>query len=231
MAPKSSESVEKPRKRSTRDRPAKAPLSEEAIVEATLAIIREKGTQAVSMRSVAKALDTGPSSLYVYFDGRTALLNAVAGHLASSAAYEKPSAKTWRKQLHAFIDRIYARMIAYPGLPQVDFARTDTPDVFLRGTEHLLAVLIAGGIKPKDAVWASETLQSMTVGAATGSTERGDAAPEEQRDLVRRALGALPVEEFPLLTQYGPQIFDADDLERLHFAVDAFVDGLRARSA
>jgi len=45
------------RPRSTRDRPAKAPLSEEAIVDAALAILRAEGLAAVSMRRVAAALD------------------------------------------------------------------------------------------------------------------------------------------------------------------------------
>src|SRR5919201_5400621 len=58
------------RPRSTRDRPAKAPLSEEAIVDAALAILKAQGLEAVTMRRDAAALDTGPGSLYVYVSGR-----------------------------------------------------------------------------------------------------------------------------------------------------------------
>jgi len=65
------------RPRSTRDRPAKAPLSEEAIVDAALAILKAEGLEAVSMRRVAAALDTGAGSLYVYVDGRDGLLEAM----------------------------------------------------------------------------------------------------------------------------------------------------------
>src|ERR1700743_968491 len=52
------------RSRSTRDRPAKAPLSEAAIVDAALAIARTDGLAAVTMRRVAAELDTGAAPPY-----------------------------------------------------------------------------------------------------------------------------------------------------------------------
>jgi len=58
------------RHRSTRDRPAKAPLSEDAVVDAALAILESEGLEAVTMRRVAAALDTGAASLYIYVSGR-----------------------------------------------------------------------------------------------------------------------------------------------------------------
>jgi AcrR family transcriptional regulator len=47
--------------RSRRDRPAKPALSREAIVDAGLAIVREEGIDALTMRRLAQALDTGPA--------------------------------------------------------------------------------------------------------------------------------------------------------------------------
>ena len=67
------------RHRSTRDRPAKAPLSEDAVVDAALAILQSDGLEAVTMRRVAAALDTGAASLYVYVSGREGLLPGDAG--------------------------------------------------------------------------------------------------------------------------------------------------------
>ena len=71
--------------RSTRDRPAKAPLSLEAIVDAAAAILRTEGLEALSMRRVAAALDTGAGSLYVYVPNRDGLL--VDDHHARSAQH------------------------------------------------------------------------------------------------------------------------------------------------
>src|SRR2546423_242341 len=71
--------------RSTRDRPAKAPLSRDAVIDAGLRILRAEGIDAVTMRRVASELDTGAASLYVYVENREDLLNqmfdAVVGEL------------------------------------------------------------------------------------------------------------------------------------------------------
>jgi len=57
-----------------RTRPAKAPLSQEAVVGAALALVDEAGCAAVTMRRVAQVLDTGPASLYVYVADRDELM-------------------------------------------------------------------------------------------------------------------------------------------------------------
>src|SRR4051794_14333618 len=62
-----------PAPRSRRERPAKPPLSREAIVAAALDIARTEGVEALSMRRVAQALDTGAASLYVYVADRREL--------------------------------------------------------------------------------------------------------------------------------------------------------------
>src|SRR6478735_10788948 len=59
---------------SRRDRPAKPPLTRRSILDASLALIRERGVEAVTLRDVAAAVNTGPASLYAYFHGRDVLL-------------------------------------------------------------------------------------------------------------------------------------------------------------
>lgn len=51
---------------SRRSRPAKEPLSKEIIVKTAYNLLKSEGTSGLSMRKIAKVLDTGPSSLYVY---------------------------------------------------------------------------------------------------------------------------------------------------------------------
>ena len=72
------------RHRSTRDRPAKPPLSEDAVVDAALAILQSDGLQAVTMRRVAAGLDTGAMSLYVYVSSRESLLQAMLDRVTAT---------------------------------------------------------------------------------------------------------------------------------------------------
>src|SRR6201999_3770487 len=93
------------RSRSTRARPAKAPLSEEVILDTAMRILREEGLDAVSMRRLATELDTGPASLYVYIRNRDDLLNALFDRVGGMVELEVPDPARWREQVHRLVDR------------------------------------------------------------------------------------------------------------------------------
>ena len=101
--------------RSRRDRPAKPALSRDAIVDAALAIVREEGIDALSMRRVAQALDTGPASLYVYVANRDALWELLFDAALATVATEPTDPERWREQLHELAARIVQMMaVEYP---------------------------------------------------------------------------------------------------------------------
>ena len=102
------------RHRSTRDRPAKPPLSEDAVVDAALAILQSDGLQAVTMRRVAAALDTGAASLYVYVSSRESLLQAMLDRVTASIELEPPDPSRWRAQLHSLLQRMHRALVAHP---------------------------------------------------------------------------------------------------------------------
>src|SRR5271156_1658443 len=133
------------RHRSTRDRPAKAPLSEEAVVDAGLAILKSDGLEAVTMRRVAAALDTGAASLYVYVSGREGLLLAMLDRVTATIELEDPDPSRWRDQLYALLQRLYDALVDHPGIAAMTLVDPPTTAAVLRLTENLLGILLAGG--------------------------------------------------------------------------------------
>src|SRR4051794_23535744 len=69
---------------SARERPARRPLSREAVLEAGLRVLRAQGVDGVTMRAVAAELDTGAASLYVYVANRKDLLDQMFDLVAGS---------------------------------------------------------------------------------------------------------------------------------------------------
>src|ERR1700691_1296217 len=126
------------RHRSTRDRPAKAPLSEDAVVDAALAILKADGLEAVTMRRVAAALDTGAASLYVYVSGRDGLLQAMLDRVTATIELEPPDASRWRAQLHSLLERMHGALVAHPGMAAVPLADPPTTETVLLLAENLL---------------------------------------------------------------------------------------------
>jgi AcrR family transcriptional regulator len=110
--------------RSRRNRPAKPSLSRAAIVDAALAIVREEGVDALTMRRLAQALDTGPASLYVYVANRDELWDLVFDAAVASTETEPTDPRRWREQLHALAGRmVHTMVVEYPGLARLAMAR------------------------------------------------------------------------------------------------------------
>jgi AcrR family transcriptional regulator len=227
------------RQRSTRDRPAKAPLSEEAVVEAALGILRSEGSGAVTMRRVAAALDTGAASLYVYVAGREGLLQAMLDRVVATIELEAPDPGRWREQLHSLLVRMHEALVAHPGIAAMTLADPPRSEAVLLLTENLLGILLAGGLAPQDAAWACDLLALLTT-AAAGEDDvrrpRGRAGAaearwrERQEDEIHRTISSLPPEDFPLIVAHAAEMVAGDGEERFGFAIDVVIDGIAVRA-
>jgi AcrR family transcriptional regulator len=227
--------MENPTRRSTRDRPAKKPLSEEAIVDAALQITQAEGFEAVTMRRIAAELDTGAASLYVYVKNRDELLWAMFDRAAGDALpLAAPDPERWREQVHGLLGNFLKTLESYPGLAGALPVGPPATDNALAGAENLLGVLLAGGITSQDAAWACDILALIVTATATEADARriseAGASHEDVVDQVRGTFAELPPERFPNLVAHVAEMTAGDSGDRFHFAVDTFLDGLVARS-
>jgi AcrR family transcriptional regulator len=217
------------RRRSTRDRPAKAPLSEQAVVDAALEILRAEGLEAVTMRRVAAALDTGAGSLYVWVAGRDGLLQAIQDRVTAGVELEAPDPARWRPQLHALLERLRDALMAHPGIAEAMLAELPRSEVALTFVENLLGVLLAGGLDPQDAAWGTDVLSQLVTHAAIESDVQHSTGDDFAASIHLR-LDQLPADRFPLLTAYADQMVAGDADQRFHYAIDVVLDGMLARA-
>jgi AcrR family transcriptional regulator len=217
------------RPRSTRDRPAKAPLSEDAVVDAALAILRADGLEAVSMRRVAAALDTGAGSLYVYVPNRDGLLAAMRDRVLATVTLERPRPSRWRNQLHTVLTRMRQALLDHPGIAATALADPPTSEAALLVLENLLGILLAGGLDPQDAAWAADVLAALTAHAALEDGARGDGG-QTVAAAARARFAQLPAERFPLISAHARELTAGTGDVRFHFAIDVVVDGVLARA-
>jgi AcrR family transcriptional regulator len=225
--------VESPsRPRSTRDRPAKLPLSEELILDTALRLLREEGLDALTMRRLAAELDTGPASLYVYIRNRDELLNAVFDRVGGMVAIEEPDPARWREQLHGLVDRLLAVLEEHRGIARVAVANVPTGENLLRVADNMMGLLLAGGVRPRDAAWACDILPLFVTAAAVETAtyqERGEVQDEVVVEL-EAAFRNLSPERFPNLTANLDDLLSGDGDQRFQFGIDTFLDGLVARA-
>jgi AcrR family transcriptional regulator len=222
------------RSRSTRDRPAKTPLSEEAVVDAALAIAKKEGLAAVTMRRVAADLDTGPASLYVYVRNRDELLRAMLDRVAAGIPRVEPDPQRWREQLYDLLDAFRVALEAHPGLSTVLPGVPVVTDSSLGSIENLLGLLVAGGIAPQEAAWACDVLMLIVTATASEADVRaaaGHAIDDDFVEQMRSTFAAVPAERYPNVASHASELVAGDGDDRFRFSIDTFIDGLIARSA
>ena len=221
------------RSRSTRDRPPKAPLSQEAIVDAALAVARAEGLAAVTLRRVAAELDTGAASLYVYVRNRDELLHAMLDRVAGEVPLVKPDTKRWRKQLMAVLDAFREGLETYPGLATVLPEEPLATDSSLAALENLLGLMIAGGIAPQEAAWGCDIMMLIVTATANEADVRKSAQVTFDDDFVerlRKTFAGMPPEDYPNVVSHADALVAGDGTKRFHFGIETFRDGLVARS-
>jgi AcrR family transcriptional regulator len=226
-----------PSPRSRRDRPAKPALSREAIVDAGLAIVREEGIDALTMRRLAQALDTGPASLYVYVANRDELWQLLFDAAIAAVETEPSDPERWREQLQALAARLVHVMAEeYPGIARLAMAHIPSGDNSLRIAESMLSLLKAGGVGDQPAAYAVDLLSTYVNAIAYEQSLYATlhADPDhEAREVARIAerFASLSPERYPTLAALGPQMTQGDGAERFALGLDVLINGLLATPA
>lgn len=213
---------------SRRDRPAKPPLSRRAILDAALALIRERGVEAVSLRDVAAAVQTGPASLYAYFGSRDELLEHALDEVYGGVELVGLADGGWREALAATVVRTVEALEAHPGIGTVALGTTPTHPGALRLAEHELALLEAGGIADADAALAVDLIAQFAAVTAVERTvrDRGAAAARGHGADADALHEHADPDRFPRVRRLVPALTGPDERHRRDFSISVIIAGL-----
>jgi AcrR family transcriptional regulator len=220
--------------RSRRERPAKSALSREAIVDAALAITREEGIDAVSMRRIAQALDTGPASLYVYVANRDELHELLFDAAIATIETEPVDPKRWREQLKALGHRMVKMMVDdYPGIAILAMTHIPVGDNALRVTESMLALLKAGGASDQAAAYAADLFSMYVTAIAFEQSLYASRYTDPEHELhevekIASRFATLDAGRYPTMAAIAPFITRGDGDERFELGMDVLINGLLA---
>ncbi|MFD7658151.1 TetR/AcrR family transcriptional regulator [Actinosynnema sp. NPDC059797] len=211
---------------SRRERPAKPALTRDGIVDAAMAILASDGAQAVTMRRVAAALDTGPASLYVYVRNATELNSLLIDRLIASLDLSWDGAEPWRGRLHRVLSDYSAMLAGHAGIARSAlFVWPDGPH-YLDLIELLMRLLTTAGVQPEAAARATDLLLQQATAAAAEWDGRRENGEQELSDLVSTLESADPARH-PTLARLGSSIFVRGSHEdRSAWIVDTMLDGI-----
>jgi AcrR family transcriptional regulator len=208
----------------------KKPITVEAIISTAFGIVEKEGYQALTMRRVAAALETGPSSLYAHVVNKEDLDELLIGRLCAAIDLPEPDPAAWRQQIISVCTQLRDQYLRYPGISRAAFAAAPSNLDTLRVSEGMLAILLAGGIVPQAAAWAVDALllyvnaYSLEISLAEQQRSR-DGSWVVSRDELLRRYAALPA-TFPHTKRYAAEITAGAGHDRFDFTIGLMIDGL-----
>ncbi len=204
-------------------------MSVERIAAAALSIIDADGLGALSMRTLAVALETGTAQLYRYVSGKDEVLVHVLDLVMGEVGSHVDLAGGWRHQVEAMAGGLRATFVEHPNVVPLLSTHVPIGPNALVGREAFLQVLLGGGFDVALAAHGFLALMHYVVGFVLVEVdERADAGGAFD---VRRYYESLPPGEFPAITAASAHLTGPDVTEKFALGLALLLDGLEQRGS
>lgn len=210
-------------------------LSQSAIVEAALEIVDREGLDALTMRTVAHALGTGPASLYAYVGSKEEMIELLVERVVGEVRFGgEPDPARWAEQIKETAREMRRVFGSHGDLARASFGRIPVGENALRGAEWMMSVLRAGGVSDRVTALAVDLLSLYTMGVAYEDGLSRGTDPEQIGEFVgelRAFFQSLPADRFPNFVALADEVTSGDENTRFEFGLEVLIRGLAAVSA
>lgn len=212
------------------ERPAKAPLSREAVIGAAIRLMESDGGDRLTMRRLAAVLQTGPASLYAYVRNTAELYAHILDDKLGTLDLDwDPERTPWLERLSALLMAYVEMLVRYPDLARSALLTRPAGENYLALVESLLALLIGGGAPPKRAAWGVDVLlQTATATAVEVSSRRASDDEAAEWEALSDAVRDAPADRFPLIAGLGLELVSGSGPARGTWALEAVANGIVA---
>jgi TetR/AcrR family transcriptional regulator, tetracycline repressor protein len=155
-------------------------LSEDQIIDAALAIIRESGVESLSMRSLSRQLGVSPMAAYYYVRDKQGLLDLVAKRALGAVQIPDQSVGPWYVRLQLLVDQVEAGLRHNQGIAEVLLGRIMFSQRSVMNA--IMEVLEEAGFEGPNVVKAYALIHTYLFGRYRVAIEHHDLAPSEPEE-------------------------------------------------
>ncbi|PFG39466.1 TetR family transcriptional regulator [Georgenia soli] len=207
---------------------ARAPLSRERVLRQAMTIADERGLEALTMRSLATALDVRPMSLYHHVASKSAILDGVVDVVFGEMELPSPDGD-WREELRRRTSsaRLVLRRHSW-AIALLESRATPGPAT-LRHHEAVLATLRSAGFSVEMTGHAYALLDAFLYGFAVQEAGLPFTGTETPPEVASSIAAQFDPGEYPHLVEYATQRvlqpgYDFGD--EFEFGLDVVLDSL-----
>jgi AcrR family transcriptional regulator len=218
--------------RAPQQRRRRDPLTQEAVVDAALAVLDADGLDLLSMRHIGRTLNTTAAALYWHVGSKDGLLDLIFDRVIGEQEVPDPDPERWEEQIKGVARTMRATIIGHRDIVRLSIGRIPLGPNALRYADRVLAILRAGGLSPALAVAGHQLLFSIVMGFCIDETGEGGQPPAESPgpEDARAYLSSLPADRFPHLVGLAGEVASSDPEERFELLLDVYVSGLALRA-
>ena len=192
-------------------------------------IVDRDGLGALSMRSLAAALGTGPMTVYNYVKDRDELEGLIAEAVLADVVLP-PQAADWAEDVKAVATAVWESLRRHRNAAPLVLARRTVSSEGFAPAERLILALRHGGLTDRDLLAAFRGILSLIIGAAQVELAgpAGEPDPEQANALAARHIGALAGEEHPQLATLAATSRQSTMAADFNRALDMLLAGVQA---
>jgi AcrR family transcriptional regulator len=214
----------------TASRPRKEPITVGRIVDAALQIVEAEGFDALTMRRVAAALQSSLGGLYTHVRDKAELDDLMIGELCSRVTLPAPDPAQWKAQVMDVCRQLRDQYLRYPGISRATLAAAPHSLDTLRINEGLLAILLAAGVSPQSAAWATDAaflyISAYSVVSLRRRTEEdADGRVVDRAEVIER-FRMLPPDRFPITVAHAEELTSGEGHDRFDSTLGLLFGGL-----
>jgi len=207
---------------SAREPSAKAErLSEDQIIDAALAIIRESGVESLSMRSLSRQLGVSPMAAYYYVRDKQGLLDLVAKRALSEVQIPDKSVGPWYVRLQLLVDQVEAGLRHNQGIAEVLLGRIMFSQRSVMNA--IMEVLEEAGFEGPNVVKAYALIHTYLFGRYRVAIEHHDLEPSR----VEEGEGAPGHDD--TVQRMAPFTMNLGGRDYYSFGIETLIYGLRSQ--
>ena len=202
----------------------KAKFTRGQLQGAALALVDAEGLAALSMRTLAAALSTGPMTLYNYVKDRDELDALVVEAVLAEVARPKLRGD-WQADVRAIVEATWRTVRRHPHVIPLLLTRRTLHETTLQWAESLLEALARSGRGDTELLVAFRTVSGFVMGLAQAQLA---GRPATDHPDVARAQ-ALPPERYPRLIEIAKAATRIGPDREFRTGLDIVMAGLAAR--
>jgi AcrR family transcriptional regulator len=209
------------------DMPPRPKFTREQLQASALRIVDEEGLPALSMRTLAGVLGTGPMTIYNYIRDRDELEALVVDAVMAEAQFAAVEHVDWRVDVRTILKAMWGAVRAHPNVIPLAMTRRTSHEATLKIAEALLGALARSGRSGAALLAAFRTLNGFVMGLAQSQlADTFSMASQVGRDPHIARVEELPSDRFPMLREIACAAAQTDSDREFHAGLDIILAGI-----